>query len=171
MKTAEKSVVQLRIQLKKFNSIEEIMNDNIMKQRLNHYVKQIRDSRNDRPDPKPGYHYKKDAVDVMMNENELTTPFMLLHYADVHNKVSSIPSSKRKVMEFLFSSAVSDVFEHYTIHIKQGDKLNVKDVKAKLNIISINQEKGDVIVEMKKVTETWPIKQLVNDIMSGNIFM
>ena len=171
MEPIKQSVIQLRIELKKFDSIEEIMAYPLMKERVGHHVHELWKSRVNRPTPPAGMRYVKDTVDVMIDQNELTTSFMMKHYADVHNKVSSIPGVRRHIMTHVCSSAINDVLKSCTVALKQGDKLNVKEQRAKLTIIYIDQEKREITVMFKKLKETWTINKFVNDVLDGELYL
>ncbi len=165
----KQSVISLRIQMEVFNTIKDVMAYPMTRERIGHYVQELRKSRINRPASPQGMHYKKDTVDVMIDENELTTPFMMEYYADVHNKISSIPGVRRQVMTHICNQAIKDVLESCIVFIKQGDKLKVKDSRAKLTILNIIQETGTVKVEFKKLREEWPIDKLVRDIKEGGL--
>lgn len=171
METVKQSVIQLRIELKRFDSIEEIMAYPLTRDRIAYYVRKLIDSRMLRPAPPVGAHYKRDVVDVMIDDNELTTPFMMMYYADVHNKVSSIPGVRRNVMSYICQKAINDVLKACTLMLKQGDKLNVKDQRAKLTISYIDQEKSEIIIMFKKLKETWAINKFVNEVLAGELYI
>lgn len=171
MEPIKQSVIQLRIELKKFNSIEEIMHYPLTRDRITYHVRKLRDSRMLIHALSAGAHYKRDTIDVMIDDNELTTPFMMIHYADVHNKVSSIPGVRRNVMTNVCQKAINDVLKSCTVALKQGDKLNVKDQRAKLTISYIDQEKSEITVMFKKLKETWAINKFVNEVLAGELYI
>ena len=164
----KKSPIQLRIPLKVYKNIEEIMVEPLLEQRIRHYISVLLSERTSRK-ALAGMRFLRDAVDAMINEKELNTAFMLAHYADVHNKVSSIPASKRNVMSYICTRSINDVLNDSIVYAHQGDKFNVAGSKSKLSIVSINETDSTLVVELKKVKETWPIQQFVNSVIDKTL--
>jgi hypothetical protein len=161
--------VEIFINLKNFNNIEEVMAYPLTKEKVEEQIEHLRKERRTRPLPPPGRRYVRDAVDIMMDENELNTDFMIDHYLGVYHKVSNIPYSKRQVMHFICQNAINAVIRSLHVSIKEGDKLNVEGSKAKLNIIKFDKEKNTVKVMMLKKTEVWGIDQLATSLVRGDL--
>lgn len=161
--------VSIKIRIKSFNSIEEVVSDDIFVDRVKHYLSNVLKQRKERAEAPVGYHYKKDGLDLLMNDGNANYVYFINNYPDIYNKVSNITSARRDVISFVCSNAAKETFEHYDVNVTAGDKFNVKESKAKLKVISIKQENNTVTVEMLKKRETWPIQKFVSSLVDGTL--
>ena len=161
--------LSIKIRLKSFNTIDEVVNDTFFVARVKHHLGEVLKQRLKRPEAPVGYHYKKDGLDLLIQDELITSKYFINNYADIYNKVSSITSARREVISFVCSKAVNDTLNHYDIDVTAGDKFNVKESRAKLKVIEIKQENNTVTIEMLKVRETWPISKLVESVSDGTL--
>lgn len=161
--------VSIKIRLKSFNSIEEVVNDEFFVDRVKHYLGEILKQRHVRKEPPAGYHYKKDGLDMLMNESNANYLYFINNFPDIYAKVSNISSARREVISFVCSNAVRETLDHYDINVIADNKFNVKESRAKLKVISIKQEDNTITIEMLKKRETWPIQKFVESVSDGTL--
>lgn len=160
-----------RISLQRnFSSIEELLSSEDFLPYLEKEVSSVRTKRLNRPEPPHGKRYVRDAVDTMLAEGEITTSFMLEYYPHIYRKISSMPSARRDVVSYICDNAIDKFMNETTIHIEENSKLFVKDSKAKIKVLSIDNEKEQVKIEFLKKRETWDIGELVKKIEDGTLW-
>lgn len=155
---------------RKFSSIEELMSNEDFLPYLQKEVNAITSKRLNRAEPPAGMHYKRTAIDQMMEASELNVNFMLEYYPHIHRKISSMPSAKRDVVSYICGNAINKFMDETTIHLEEYSKLNVKDSKAKLKILSIDDKKNQVKIEFLKKRENWDIGEIVKKIEDGTLW-
>jgi len=159
----------INIRLKSFNSIEEMVKDNYFVDRVKYYLDEILRQRFLREDAPAGYRYKKDGLDLLIQDELATSKYFINNYPNIYNKISSITSARRNVIEFVCGKAVNDTLNNYKINVTVGDKFNVKESRAKLKVIDIKQEDNTITIEMLKKRETWPISKFVESVIDGTL--
>ena len=163
--------LSIKIRLKSFNTIDEVVNDTFFVARVKHHLGEVLKQRLKRPEAPAGYKYKKDGLDLLIANNEAEVHFFVNNFPDIYAKVSNITSARRDVISFVCNNAIEDTFENYDINVTTGDKFNVKESKAKLKVISIKQEDSTITVELLKKRETWPIQKFVESVSDGTLIL
>lgn len=91
---------------KQFISIKEILENEIFINSVKKQIKQIRLDRKLRPDPKKGFHYKRDWY-IRMNENNmLNDSTFILHIEDIWSKKSKLSSEQRNIIKLVCDNAL-----------------------------------------------------------------
>lgn len=155
---------------RKFSSIEELLSNEDFLPYLENEVSSFINQRLNRPELPHGKRYVRDAVDTMLAEGEITTSFMLEYYPHIYHKISSMPSAKRDVVSHICSNAINKFIQETTIYVEEFSKLNVRDSKAKLKVLSIDNGEQKVKIEFLKKRETWNIGKLVKKIEDGTLW-
>ena len=161
--------LSIKIRLKSFNSINEVVNDTFFVARVKHHLDEVLKQRRTRPEAPVGYHYKKDGLDLLIANNEAEVHFFVNNFPDIYEKVSNITSARRDVISFVCNNAVRETLDHYDINVIADNKFNVKESRAKLKVISIKQEDNTITIEMLKKRETWPIQKFVESVSDGTL--
>lgn len=161
--------LSIKIRLKSFNSIDEVVNDTLFVARVKYHLEKVLVERVGRKDPPAGYHYKKDGLDMLMNEDNANHVYFINNFPDIYAKVSNISSARRDVISFVCNNAVAETLDHYDITVTSGNKFHVKESRAKLKVIDIKQEDSTVTIEMLKQRETWPIQKFVESVSDGTL--
>jgi hypothetical protein len=156
----------LNIDLGNFDTIEELVAQKELIPFISKYVNEIRNNRIKREPAKPGYHYKRDAIDAMMDEGELNYNFMIEYFPHIYHKISSMPSARREIVAYITSNAIKDFLETLKFTIKVGDYLNVDDHKAKMQVLDITDETIKVLFRKKRVV--YAIPEFVNNVYNKN---
>ena len=161
--------INLRIPLLEFKSIEDALNNEQVKNSIKDEINKLISSRINRPSAPAGMHYKRDIIDVMIDEYELTLSFMLEHFADVYNKVSNIPGTRRNVMSHVCMNAIAIVLKANTVIVKEKDKFHVNGSRAKLSVIKIDTKDKSITVRLNKIDETWLINDFVKSLLDKTL--
>ena len=161
--------IVIKIRLKSFNSIDEVVSDEFFVDRVKHHLSVVLKKRRERQEPPVGYHYKKDGLDMLINDGLCNYVYFIKNFPDIYAKVSNISSARRDVIIFVCNNAIKETLEHYDIAVTSGDKFNVKESRAKLKVISIKQEDSNITIEMLKKRETWPIQKFVESVSDGTL--
>ena len=79
--------IVIKIRLKSFNSIDEVVSDEFFVDRVKHHLGEVLKQRLKRPEAPVGYHYKKDGLDILMNESNANHVYFINNFPDIYAKV------------------------------------------------------------------------------------
>lgn len=99
---------------KQFESINDLINDSYFRLRVVENLSELRKNRAKRPNPKPGYYYKRDWYDRMIDESILNSHYFLDNIADIWNKKSSICSVYRQIIKFVCDKSAAETILKYS---------------------------------------------------------
>jgi hypothetical protein len=100
---------------KQFNTISDIINDEFFQSSLKENISKLKEDRAKRPNPKPGFYYKRDWFDRMWEGNMLNFDFFKKNIESIWNKKSDITSQIRNVIEDLCNKSVIDMLKIYKL--------------------------------------------------------
>ena len=107
---------------KEFKTIDELISDPNFIQFVDKNINELRKNRNKRPDAKPGFHYKRDWYDRMIDDRSLNSPYFIRNIESIWNKKSSLSSEIRNVILFVCGRSLQETFLEYS---KQVDSENL----------------------------------------------
>lgn len=110
---------------KKFETAKELIEDDVFRKNLNKIINKISLDRNTRPLPKPGYHYKRDGIDEIMEQNNLTVDYFSNNIESIWNKQSKLSSRQRTIISSVCNEALYKTFVEY------GEKKEKETKKTK----------------------------------------
>jgi hypothetical protein len=84
---------------KTFETIDEIVNDPYFIFFVAQNIAELKEKRWKREQPKPGFHYKRDWYNRMIDEGNLNTDFFIRNAKGVLNKTSGLSSNIRSVIQ------------------------------------------------------------------------
>lgn len=119
--------------MKQFNSIDEITEDQIFILKVNKVIQDLRSERLKRPDPKPGYRYKRDWYDRMTDARQLNQQFIIDNMKLILTKKSDLPSEIRDIIKYIIDKSLQLTISWYReLEAKSIPKpQTVKDIKPK----------------------------------------
>ena len=98
----------------RFNSIGEIVKDPYFIDYVEQNLSELRKNRNKRPEPKPGYHYKRDWYDRMSSEGHVNSGFFIKNIENIWLKKSSLSSQERHVIQFVCDKSFQQTLIEYS---------------------------------------------------------
>lgn len=98
---------------KKFDTVDEIINDEYFQMFLDKNIDKLRSERNNRPPTKPGFRYKRDWYDRMCDDNNFNIRFFINNITDIWIKKSSLSSEIRSVIEFICNKSLQQTYQKY----------------------------------------------------------
>jgi hypothetical protein len=104
----------------RFNSISEIIRDPCFIDFVNKNVYELRMNRHKRPEPKPGYHYKRDWYDRMSDGVDVNARFFLKNIENIWLKKSLLSSEIRAVIQYVCDKSLQQTLLEYA---KKEDRL------------------------------------------------
>lgn len=166
----EKEIVtSITIISKSFRTIIEICQDPEFRKFVQKNVNALHKQRHERPVAGEGRYYAKTGYDYLQNDNELSTAYFADAFPDIYIKRSSLSSAKRAIIAQSCFPAITETIKHYEVVVSVGDKLSVKDQRAKLQVLALDNSACTIKVRMLKVTEVWPIDRFVKSLEQGDI--
>jgi hypothetical protein len=91
---------------KQFISIKEILENEIFINSVKKQIEQIRLNIKLRPEPKKGFHYKRDWYNRMNENNMLNDSTFILHIEDIWSKKSKLSSEQRNIIKLVCDNAL-----------------------------------------------------------------
>lgn len=107
----------------RFQSAEDLIKDATFISKMYANIKSAIRERNDRPEPKQGFIYKKDWYDRMKAAGEMKAEFFLENIESVWNKTSNLSSEKRRVIEYFGNKAFSETIAEIFSEVKPAEEI------------------------------------------------
>ena len=98
---------------KELKLIGEILADELFVKFVGEVVDGIKKDRQNRPEPKEGYRYRKDGVDTLQRDGNFNKEFIISSAESVWLRKSSLTSKTRGVVEFVCVTALHKAREAY----------------------------------------------------------
>lgn len=102
---------------KKEITLDEILKDELYENLVHELVERLRKERKNRKPPKPGFRYRRDAIDRLFEQGNMNTTFIMKHIEDVWHKRSKISSQIREFIQFVGNNAL---FEYYKLKTEEA---------------------------------------------------
>jgi hypothetical protein len=99
--------------LKEFKSATEVVNDLVFMDFVKKNIAELRTNRLNRPEPKPGHHYKRNWYDRIIETGNFNTDFFIKHIESIWNKESRLNSETRTVIKFVCDKALHETLMEY----------------------------------------------------------
>lgn len=97
--------------------ISDVIKDSYFIKFVDENIDKLRDERLKRPSPKPGFYYKRDWYDRMVEERMLNTKFFINNITVIWMKKSSLPSVLREPIKYVCDIAYQQMLIKYTEEI------------------------------------------------------
>jgi hypothetical protein len=98
----------------KFKTVSELLKDDHFIHFVGKNIAELRVSRSRRPNPKPGFRYKRDWYDRMTQEGIFNSSFFIKNIESIWDKKSSLSSEIRQVILFVCNRALHETVETYS---------------------------------------------------------
>lgn len=98
----------------RFNSISEIVKDRIFIGYVEENISELRKNRYKRPEPKPGFHYKRDWYDRMSSEGNVNFGFFIKNIENIWLKKSSLSRQERSVIQYVCDKSLQQTLLEYS---------------------------------------------------------
>jgi len=99
--------------MKKYETIEELIADPLFQKNVDKSLSELISQLKRRPEPKPGYHYKRDWYDRMYSENALNSLFFLKNIQQIWAKKSNLNSEYRAIIQHVCDIALHRTLREY----------------------------------------------------------
>jgi len=93
--------------------LSELFNDKYFLAHLTQHFSDIKHKRKFRPQPKEGFHYKRDWFDRMSDNGQLNEVFLLKNITDILQKKSNLSSEVRTVLHTIFQTSLDATMNYY----------------------------------------------------------
>jgi len=104
-----------------FNSIDDIINDSVFTDMLRKNINELKKSRENRPEPKKGFKYKRDWYDRMKKDNNFNFDYFIKNIPFIWVKKSLLSSEMRNVIKFVCDKSLNETLSIKFNHFKQGN--------------------------------------------------
>lgn len=113
-----------------FNSIDEIVSDSYFNEHLRNGIYELKKLRYNRPEPKPGFYYKRDWFDRMNDIGGLNKEFFIKHIGDIWSKRSHLSSEMRDVIRITCDKAFRETLLSYSKQYKTENGKEISKLAA-----------------------------------------
>jgi hypothetical protein len=96
-----------------FETEDDLINDEVFKQYVEIELEKLKKKRRIRPEPKPGWRYKRDWYDRYIGKDVLNSKFFLSNIKSIWEKKSDLSSELRGIISYVCSLAIVDTDIHY----------------------------------------------------------
>lgn len=95
------------------STIADLLADKIFIENVKSTIAELRKRRANRPEPKPGFRYKRDWHDQMADAGTLNTEYFLANIEKIWLRKSSMTSATRKAVEWVCGIALQKTQDYY----------------------------------------------------------
>jgi len=99
--------------MKKFNSSDEIIKDPHFIDFVSKNINELRTQRIKRPEPKPGFYYKRDWYDRMIESGNMKSSYFIKNIEDIWSKKSTLSSEIRGVILYVCNKSFHETLVLY----------------------------------------------------------
>ena len=99
---------------KKFESIQELINDPYFVKSVTNSISEFRSQRHNLKEPEPGFRYKRIWYDRMTEQGQLSCNYFLSNIESIWAKKSTLPSEVRNVIQYVCDKAAKETALEYS---------------------------------------------------------
>lgn len=86
--------------------LNEIIEDTLFHEKVKRFLRNATETRLSRPEPKPGFRYKRDWYDRMLEKKELNATFFIKNIGAIWIKESKLNSESRNIILYVCNQAL-----------------------------------------------------------------
>ncbi len=114
------------------STIREVLEDKYFISRLEKNIEEYIAKRRTREKPKPGYYYKRDWCDKLVEDRNMRMPYFVEHIEDIWIKKSRLSPAVRNGILYMCSISLNETLEYYknTVLEKNYDNNNTVPISS-----------------------------------------
>lgn len=164
---------KVRVFTKTFNCLEDVLKDDVCKEKINEQLKKVAFGR--LAGPPSGKKFKRTRYDVLKDEGRLDYRYFVQVYPLIEQKKSTLPASQRQLIEAVVVTAIRRTVEAHSIVIEKGLSFKAKDSETlEVGFITgFNQADNTIDIKQrvgKKTTEVvWKYAETMAKFEKGEL--
>ena len=115
-----------------------------------------------------GYETQNES---MNDDDQFNAEFLIQQYAEIRMKKSSLSSQRRAVVVDVVEQAIQELLDQNKLTIVPGCVFSVRNERARMKIVSIDNKNETLVISFKNKRETWSFIKLVDGIRSNVLIL
>ena len=161
----------IEVTLKDYTHVAQVLADSGLINATNNAVNNIFHKLRNRPLLPKGEVYIKTLYEKMNDDGQLDAEFLIQEYAEIRMKKSNLSSQRRVVVADVVEEAINELLDQNKLTVVPGSVFAVRNSRARMKIVSIDNEEETLVISFKKKRETWSFIKLINGIRSNVLIM
>ena len=161
----------IEITLKDYTHVAQVLADSGLINATNNAVNNIFHRLRNRPLLPKGEVYIKTLYEKMNDDGQLDAEFLIQEYAEIRMKKSNLSSQRRAVVSDVVEEAINELLDQNKLTVVPGSVFAVRNSRARMKVVSIDNEEETLVISFKKKRETWSFIKLIDGIRSNVLIM
>lgn len=159
----------IEVTLKDYTHVAQVLADSKLIDTTNNVINAIFHSLRNRPALPKGEVYIKSLYEKMNDDDQFNAEFLIQEYAEIRMKKSNLSSQRRAVVADVVEQAIQELLDQNKLTIVPGCIFSVRNERARMKVVSIDNEEETLVISFKKKRETWSFIKLIDGIRSNVI--
>ena len=161
----------IEITLKDYTHVAHVLADSGLINATNNAVNNIFHKLRNRPLLPKGEVYIKTLYEKMNDDGQLDAEFLIQEYVEIRMKKSNLSSQRRAVVSNVVEEAIIELLDQNKLTVVPGSVFAVRNSRARMKVVSIDNEEETLVISFKKKRETWSFIKLIDGIRSNVLIM
>lgn len=157
----------IEVTLKDYTHVAQVLADSKLIDTTNNVINAIFHSLRNRPALPKGEVYIKSLYEKMNDDDQFNAEFLIQEYAEIRMKKSNLSSQRRAVVADVVEEAIQELLDQNKLTIVPGCIFSVRNERARMKVVSIDNEEETLVISFKKKRETWSFIKLIDGIRSN----
>ena len=157
----------IEVTLKDYTHVAHVLADSKLINTTNNAVNNIFHKLRNRPLLPKGEVYIKTLYEKMNDDGQLDAEFLIQEYAEIRMKKSNLSSQRRAVVADVVEEAINELLDQNKLTVVPGSVFAVRNSRARMKVVSIDNEEETLIISFKNKRETWSFIKLVDGIRNN----
>ena len=157
----------IKLTLKDYTHVAQVLADSKLIDTTNNVINATFHSLRNRPILPKGEVYIKSLYEKMNDDDQFNAEFLIQEYAEIRMKKSNLSSQRRVVVADVVEQAIQELLDQNKLTIVPGCIFSVRNVRARMKIVSIDNKNETLVISFKNKRETWSFIKLIDGIRSN----
>lgn len=157
----------IEVTLKDYTHVAQVLADSKLIDTTNNVINATFHRLRNRPLLPKGEVYIKTLYEKMNDDDQFNAEFLIQEYTEIRMKKSNLSSQRRAVVADIIEQAIIELVDQNKLTIVPGCIFSVRNERARMKIVSIDNKNEDLVISFKNKRETWPFIKLIDGIRSN----
>lgn len=157
----------IEVTLKDYTHVAQVLADSKLIDTTNIVINATFHRLRNRPALPKGQVYIKSLYEKMNDDDQFNAEFLIQEYAEIRMKKSNLSSQRRAVVADVVEQALQGLLDQSKLTIVPGCVFAVRNERARMKVVSIDNEEETLVISFKKKRETWSFIKLIDGIRSN----
>ena len=157
----------IEVTLKDYTHVAQVLADSKLIDTTNIVINATFHRLRNRPTLPKGQVYIKSLYEKMNDDDQFNAEFLIQEYAEIRMKKSNLSSQRRAVVADIVEQAINELLDQNKLTVVPGSVFAVHNERARMKVVSIDNEEETLVISFKKKRETWSFIKLIDGIRSN----